>query len=153
MEPVDFLLNKTTDEAELAKQAVEAPAFSLTKVLGTAALIVAPIAAYLVDRLSALNLNEQHFVALAIGLFGFLAVAAAADVVARSVVTAAEKNAEATVAGLCRFIPFDDPVPARTRSSGTRVEVLAVTHGREPYCLVQNGASINWRPKSDITIP
>ena len=57
------------------------------------ALIVAPIAAYLVDWLSDINLTEQHFVALAIGLFGFVAVAAAADVLARSVVTAAETKA------------------------------------------------------------
>jgi hypothetical protein len=120
MNPVDFLLNKETDPAELAKQAVEAPAFSLTKVLGTAALIVAPVATVIVEALGTIELDAQHYVALAIGLFGFLAVAAAADVVARSVVTAAETNAtaaeanrkaakntaRAAVLGLARFIPF-----------------------------------------------
>jgi hypothetical protein len=44
------------------------------------------------------------YVALAIGLFGFLAVAAAADVLARAVVSAAEKKAEAELDARSHFI-------------------------------------------------
>lgn len=149
--PVKFLLNQPEDQDELAKQAVEAPAFSLTKVLSTAALIVTPIAAYLVDWLSDINLTEQHFVALAIGLFGFLAVAAAADVLARSIVTAAETKADARA----DFIRFEEPIPARERiddRGGHRdVQVLGIRARPKPRYMVTNDDGITWKHPSKIT--
>jgi hypothetical protein len=149
--PVKFLLNQETDPDELAKQAVEAPAFSLTKVLSTAALIVAPVTAYLVDWLSDINLTEQHFVALAIGLLGFLAVAAAADVLARSVVTAAEAKADAGA----DFIRFEEPIPARERINDQGdhrdVLVLGIRARPKPRYMVTNDAGTTWKHPSKIT--
>jgi hypothetical protein len=154
--PVKFLLNQEDDKGKLDKQAVKAPAFSLTKVLSTAGLIVTPIAAYLVDQLGDLNLTEQHFVALAIGLFGFLAIAAAADVLARSIVTAAETKAGAERDA--HFIAFQEPLKALQLTDGQRpspVWVLGARDPKDPELLVttneQKNGSIVWRPKSRIT--
>jgi hypothetical protein len=158
--PVEFLLNQG-DEAQ-AKEVVEAPAFSLTKVLAAGAVVVAPIATLLVEQLQNVDLRAQHYVALAIGVLGFLAITAAADVLARSLAAAAQRNAEAaqntahaSTAGIGQFIQFQDPLAAHqgTGTARSSVEVLAVAHAGEPYFLVKKGDSINWRPGSDITIP
>src|SRR4051812_47660970 len=91
--PLQFLLNTGADAD---KQVVEAPAFSLTKVLGAGAVIITPIATIIVDKVQKqTDFKAQHYVALALGLLGFLAITAAADVLARSIVTASKKNAEA----------------------------------------------------------
>jgi hypothetical protein len=149
----DFLFNKS-DQAQKS-QVVDAPAFSLTKVLASGSVIVAPLATLLVDKLSDLDLKPHHWVALIIGLLGFLAVTAAADVLARSLATAAAKNAEAAAAGIAQFIRFQDPLAAHQGTGTTRssVEVLAVAHAGQPYFLVKDGDSIKWEPQSGVTIP
>lgn len=151
--PVQFLLNKGS-EAE-AKQVVEAPAFSLTKVLSAGSVIIAPIAAAIVDWLKDGDLKPNHYVALAIALLGFLAITAAADVLARALATAAEKNAQASAASIGQFIQFESPLDAHRVTSGEdpKVTVLAAANAGEPYLLVKEGDSIKWRPASGITIP
>jgi hypothetical protein len=155
--PVKFLLNKETDPAKLDKQAVEAPAFSLTKVLGTVALIVGPIATVLVEAFGAIELNAPQYVALAIGLLAFLAVTSAADVLARSVVTAAEMKAEAEFDARSDFIRFQEPLPAHERiddQGGHRdVLVLGIRARRKPRYMVTNGDGTTWKRPSEITIP
>ena len=89
----EFFLNSGKEAQE--KEVVDAPAFSLTKVLAAAAVIVPPLATLLVEQLEDVDLRAANYVALAIGVLGFLAITAAADVLARSLATAAEKNAEA----------------------------------------------------------
>jgi hypothetical protein len=158
--PVAFLLNQGA-EAE-RKEIVDAPAFSLTKVLGASAVIIAPIAALLVEELEAADLRAQHYVALAIGVLGFLAITASADVLARSMATGAEKKAEAvgntalaSAAGLSRFVRFQEPLAAHHVTGAARdpVQVLAVAQADKPYFLVKKDDSLKWRPESDITIP
>jgi hypothetical protein len=155
--PLKFLLNKAEDQTELDKQAVEAPAFSLTKVLGTAALIVAPIATVLVEAFGTIELDAPHYVALAIGLLGFLAITSAADVLARSVVTAAEMKAEAELDARSDFIRFQEPLPAHELiddQGGHRdVLVLGIRARRKPRYMVANGEGTTWKRPSEITIP
>lgn len=151
--PLKFLLNQGS-EGE-AKDVVEAPAFSLTKVLSAGAVIIAPIAALIVDSLKDKDLKPSHYVALAIALLGFLAITAAADVLARALATAAERNAQASAARIGQFIQFQSPLDAHRVTSGEdrKVTVLAAATAGEPYFLVKEGDSINWRPASGITIP
>lgn len=150
---INFFLNKKPD-AE-AKDVVDAPAFSLTKVLGAGAVIVAPIAAFVVDNLKTVDLDGNHYVSLAIGLLGFLAITAAADVLARSIATAAEKNAQASAASVGQFMQFQKPLDGHRVAAGEdpSVTVLAAAYAGEPYFLVKEGDSISWRPQSSITIP
>jgi hypothetical protein len=147
--PLEFLLN-TGPNAE--KQVVEAPAFSLTKVLGAGAIIITPIATILVEAIQKQDdFKAQHYVALAIGLLGFLAITAAADVLARAVGTAAKNRAEAAQKGLdaarsqaaasaARLVPFDTPVAAHRVLPGADepVKVLAAASADDAYLLVQD---------------
>jgi hypothetical protein len=155
--PVSFLLNRGDQES----QVVGAPAYSLTKVLTSAAVIVGPIATLLVDKLSKVNFSPGQIVALAIGLLGFLAIAAAADVLSRSYAAAAKERSAATAAGLKaeqaaqgRLVPFPHPVSGRriTREEDRDVKVLASAYGDQPYFLVDEGAGqLTWLPASHVT--
>lgn len=155
--PVSFLLNQgiAAEEAEV----VDAPAFSLTKVLASAAVVVTPIATALVAQLTKVTFTAETFVALAIGLLGFLAITASADVLARALATAAEKNAQAAVAGLAQLITFEEPLDATRIQRGEGraaedppVEVLASAYAGEPYFLIKENSSLKWEPASGINI-
>jgi hypothetical protein len=156
----DFLLNQG---ANGEKQVVEAPAFSLTKVLTSGAVIVTPTAALVLDGLEThVNFRAHHYVALAIGLLGFLAIAGAADVLARALVTGAEKNAEAAnatrlqaAAGAAHLVPFDTPIASHHVLDGSDapVKVLAAASGDSPYLLVQDkDGKITWVPAKEVKV-
>lgn len=152
--PVSFLLNQDAEE----EQVVEAPAFSLTKVLTTGFGIVAPISAGIGDWLKeGEGLTNANWVALSIAILGFLALITAADVLARSLATAAEKNAQAAVAAMSQFAPFKDPIGAtRILDSDDKpdpeVELLAVAQADGAHFLVKEGDSLKWLPASKIAI-
>jgi hypothetical protein len=63
--PVSFLLNQSP--AAQDAQVVQAPAFSLTKVLASAAIIITPIATIIVDQVKTVKLSAGNYVALANG--------------------------------------------------------------------------------------
>jgi hypothetical protein len=158
--PLDFFLNQG-EEAE-QKQVVEAPAFSLTKVLASGAVIITPLATLLVDKLDKADFRPAHYVALALGLLGFLAIASAADVLARAIGTAAVKKAEAATAGqaqaaanAARLVPFDTPVTALWSLPGPdqQVKVLAAASAGDPYLLVQgDDDKLTWVLAKDVRV-
>ncbi len=163
--PLEFLSNR--GENAKTNQVVEAPAFNLTKVLGAGAIIITPIATLLVEALKKHdNFKAQHYVALAIGLLGFLAITAAADMLARSIAVAAKQNAEAAqrgldtarvraVASMARLVPFDTPIAAHRVRAGADepVKVLAAASADDPYLLVQGeDEKIAWVLADTITI-
>jgi hypothetical protein len=155
--PVSFLLNQGTEATQA--EVVEAPAFSLTKVLASAAIVVTPIATALVAQLKDVTFTAGNFVALAIGVLGFLAITASADVLARALATSAEKTAQAAVAGLAQLITFEEPLDAMRIQSGegraaedAPVEVLASAYAGEPYFLTKKDATLTWEPASTINI-
>lgn len=92
---IDFLLNLKAPDADTV---VTAPAFSLTKVLASAAIVVGPLATYLVDRFSKVSFSSWQIVSLAVALLVFLAITAAADVLGRSIAAAAKVKADAVQA-------------------------------------------------------
>jgi hypothetical protein len=81
--PIKFLLNREADETK-----VSAPAFSITKVLATTAIVLGPLATVLFRWLGNAHLTDGQYVMLTIALVAFIAILGAADVLARSYVTA-----------------------------------------------------------------
>lgn len=162
------ILNQGREE----EQVVDAPAFSLTKVLASGAVIIAPLATLLTDFLADAELASVHYVALALGLLGFLAVTAAADVLARGIATGASKhadvakrNAEAAAeraaaqekvadAQFARLMRFETPLAARRIKVGpdAPIKLLALAQGRTPYYLAQEGDEVMWLGESEVKI-
>jgi hypothetical protein len=150
--PISFLLNQSQTAIDSAT--VTAPAFSLTKVLASAAIIITPISAYLVDQLSKVTLSAGNYVALAAALLGFLAIASAADVLGRSYATAASNEA---LSGLGQVVMFNTPIPGTHLQPGPDipVQVLASAHvdGGAMVLVSENGASHWFRLNDEVTIP
>jgi hypothetical protein len=149
--PIKFLLNQGS-EAQ-SSEIVRPPAFSLTKVLSAGAVIVAPIATIVVDKLDE-GLTAQHYVALAIGILAFLAVAASADVLARAIATSAEKKAIAAAAGMGQLLTFRRPISGHRivdNDEDVAVQILAAAQADQSYFLVKEGDSISWLPASHVT--
>ena len=161
----EHILNQGREE----EQVVDAPAFSITKVLGLGAVIIAPLATYVTEQLSEVELESAHYVAIVLGLLGFLAVTAAADVLARGIATAASKSAEVAEAQAkivdarrARLMTFESPVAAHRRVArepnkpnkrDVPIKLLALAGGQKPYLLAQEGDELNWLPEEDVTIP
>lgn len=156
---VDFFLNSS--DSSKGSQVVEAPAFSLTKVMGAAAVIVAPLATLLVNKITSVDLSAGNYVAIAAALLGFLAITSAADVLGRSIATGA--TAQATQAenlaaeartSLAKLIPFGTPIPGTHTETGvdTPVTVLAAARGDVAYLLVQQGGTLKWYPAAQINL-
>lgn len=85
--PIKFLLNRGVDEV------VKAPAFSLTKVLQTAALVLTPLVTLLVSALPKISFSPGQVVTLTVAVLALLAVTGSADVLARGMATSADKFA------------------------------------------------------------
>lgn len=161
MKLLDFLLNRTDD----GSQSVEAPAFALTKVLSSAAVIVTPLATLIVEKTSSIDLTSGEYVTLAIALLGFLAVTSSADVLARSIAAAGrsktdagQQNAKAHAVAAGRLIPFDAPLAGRRMnadgSGHTDVQVLAAAQSDGPLFLVKEAdAPLGWAKASEVKIP
>jgi hypothetical protein len=154
LNPSSFLLNQSETTAE--DQVVDAPAFSLTKVLAAAAVIVTPIATILVDRSSSteITLSAGNYVALAAAVLGFLAIASAADVFARAIATSAEANVKAGIANAAHMVTFRQPLPAAVIADGADpdVQILAMANTDEPIFLIKRDDVVEWLPSSSINL-
>jgi hypothetical protein len=157
---VQFLTNTDKNGSPVPNVEVEAPAFSITKVLTTASLVLTPLSAVLVNAFEGDDFNFQpwHIVTLTLGVLGFLAITASSDVLARArcarpdAGSAAERRDERDTANL---IPFTKPLPGALTDGGREphVDVLAATGGSKAYFLVkrQNG-SIDWLPVDKVEL-
>jgi len=159
----DFLLNKSESAQESA--VVEAPAFSLTKVLASGAVIITPIATIIVDQATKVNLTAWNYTVLVAAVLGFLAITASADVFSRAYATAAKDQATAATAaigtaaaGLGHVVTFPAPLGAHRindvpNAADFPVEVLATGYADGPKFLVKEDSNVTWLPASDVTIP
>ncbi len=144
---VDFLLNRTDDEAT-PTEPVAAPAFSLTKVLSSAALVLTPLTAILVRYLADATFSTWQVVVLIVGVLGFLAVTASADVLVR---------ARAAVLARPTPVPYSelDPVLRATlvtvREDPT-VEVFAIRPGDagSQFLVREEGQPMSWVAQADL---
>jgi hypothetical protein len=151
LNPVSFLLNQGAEQ----KQVVSAPAFSLTKVLAAAAVIVTPIATALVNQAKSVTLSAGNYVVLAAAVLAFLALASSADVLARSIATSATTRASAATASTAQMVAFATPLDGHRITDGAdpAIKVLATAQIGEPVFLVKEGDAMTWLPTSKITVP
>jgi hypothetical protein len=102
-----FLLNTGAQ-----KTGVTTPAFSLTKVLASTAIVVGPLVTLLVGWLGGANLTDGQYVTLTIALLAFVAILAAADVLARAYASAHTSR---------HLYTFEHPVRAHYENSDVSV--------------------------------
>jgi len=147
--PVKFLLNQSTEAEESA--VVESNAFSLTKVLAAGAIIVGPIATGFLEHLK--GLETRHWVLLAVALLGFLAIIAAADVIARSIAAAAQTRADTHIASIAGMNPFKQPLSAHRIKPGEDAAINVLASASGGYFLVKEDDSVKWLKESEVRIP
>lgn len=140
MDPIDFLLNRKTTDA----QDVQAPAFSLTKVMALVVPVMTLLCGYLAHWIKATTFTSGQVAALIIAVVAFLAVTSSADVIARSRavggsgagVTLLPHPASATVA-----------LPGPDRA--VTVLALRVDGPTRFWCLAPDG-STSWESAEDV---
>lgn len=141
----DFFLNKTTEggKSKPVDAAVDAPAFSLTKVLTAGAVIIPPLGTLLVKLLQGeeFKLEPVHVVVLIVALLGFVAILASADVLARAIAAGSQSRAEAMtkLRDSENLISFATPLRATLNDAATdpEVRVLAATGGSCAHFLIK----------------
>jgi hypothetical protein len=147
-----FFTNTDDTGAPVEGTPVEAPAFSLTKVLTAGAIIVTPIATAVTEFLAKGALQAVHYTALALGLMGLLAIAGSADVLARAIsARRAEQPPDDQPENLIQFSPA---VPAELILEGEDedVSVVAAVGGSQVCFLIRReDDSLEWRPADEIT--
>lgn len=140
-----LFLNTGTEE----KQVVEAPAFSLTKVMAVVAPLVTGVITVLTAAIKDVSFSGGQITALIISLVAFLAITASADVIARGLAT----SAQTTAAGRARWVRFDVPLNAQLELEGPdeAVVVLAASDASPPeYLCVRADKSLSWEPSSKV---
>ncbi|SEQ12200.1 hypothetical protein SAMN05216188_102135 [Lentzea xinjiangensis] len=156
LNPIQFLTNTDGNGDPVpANPAVESPAFSITKVLTAGSLVVTPIATAVAEFASGGSLQAGHYVALSLGLLGFLAIASSADVIARAISTRKSDSGTAGQRDTANLIPFDQPLPGSLIAGGTspNVHVLAATGGSKAYFLVRrDDDALEWLPATAVSL-
>lgn len=149
LNPISFLLNQSEGSKKSAD--VEAPAFSLTKVLATVAAVVAPVVTVVVDKATNVNLTNWNWVALAIGVLGFLAITASADVLARSRATAAAANLKAAQMLQGHFVQFPNELDAHYDNHDAKV--IGFANGSDQFYLVKKAnGDVKWVKKGEVQV-
>jgi hypothetical protein len=140
-----LFLNQGTED----KQVVEAPAFSLTKVMAVVAPLVTAVVTSVTAALKNISFSGGQITTLIVALIAFLAITASADVLARGLAT----SAQTTAAGRARWVRFDKPLDAKLELHGPdeAVAVLAASDASPPeYLCVRADKSLSWEPASKI---
>lgn len=147
MTVADFFLNKGTQNQDAA--VVDAPAFSLTKVMAVVAPVVTALAALATSKIKNVNFSESQVTVLIVSLVAFLAVTSSADVLARGIATSAEKTASART----RLLRFDTPLVARLKVDGgsETVTILAASDAiPSEYLCVRADQAIEWHKATKL---
>lgn len=142
-----LILNRGTEE----QQVVTAPAFSLTKLLQTAALVLTPLVSLLVKYLADVKFSTWQVTVLISAVLAFLAFTASADVLARALATSADKLAQAVKDRSSEIVPLDPPRNARRAMPGPdkQVQIVAVRAGTGHFLALQE-SSLLWVPQSEV---
>jgi len=157
----NFFLNTKTEDGKSTPvdAAVDAPAFSLTKVLTAGAVIVPPLGTLLVKLLQGkdFKLKPVHVVVLIVALLGFVAILASADVLARAIAAGSQSQAEAMtkLRDAENLISFATPIRATLKDAATdpEVRVLAATGGSCAHFLIKKKDDIiTWTLAENVRI-
>ena len=139
---------------------VEAPAFSLTKVMAVVAPLVTLVVATVTDLVKAESFTSGQVTALIVALVAFLAVTGSADVLARALATsadksatAAEKAAAASLGATAPLVTFRSPLAATLSLPGDdeALTVIAVRDG-DPcqYLCRRADETFEWHPADKV---
>ncbi|KAB7739771.1 hypothetical protein GA707_20045 [Nostocoides sp. F2B08] len=138
------------NEGQEDKAVVEAPAFSITKVMAVVAPLITALVTWATSRLESVEFTSGQITGIIASLIGFLAITGAADVIARGLATSAEKAAT----GRGRWVRFEKPLVAKLSLQGPDedVAVVAASDADPPeFLCVREDKSLSWEPGSKVT--
>ncbi|RNL63198.1 hypothetical protein EFK50_15990 [Nocardioides marmoriginsengisoli] len=153
---VDFFLNTSKESKE--GQVVEAPAFSLTKVMIVLAPLVTTIVTLVTDKVGKTDFSSGEVTAMIVALLALLALTSAADVLARGIATSAEKSAagaKAAAEARTQVIPLNPTVAGQLVKDGPDedVKIVAMSNASPPEFLVLRADdTLSWHPVSSVTL-
>lgn len=139
------------NEGQEDKAVVEAPAFSITKVMAVTAPLVTALVAWATSKLESVTFSSGQVTALIASLIGFLAITGAADVIARGIATSAEK----TATGRGKWIRFTQPLAGTLAKPGKdeAISVLAASDAEPPeFLCVREDKTLSWEPAAMVTV-
>ena len=148
-----FFMNSSPDTKQ--GQVVEAPAFSLTKVMAVAAPVITAVVTVALAGLRDIEFRSGQVVTLIVALIAFLALTGSSDVLARAIATAAEKRS----AHLAKRGPkpgtavLHKPLPAKLILTGQDedVQVLAAsTSDPATYLCLRADNTAEWLESKDL---
>ena len=142
----EFFLNRGIEG-----EPVQAPAFSLTKVMATVASLVTTLVAVLTAALPTADFSNAQITTLLVALLGFLAVTGAADVLARAV--AASARHASTSAARERLLRFPTPLAARLTADGAGPAVSVIAAAGPEYLCVREDGTLSWEPAGTVRFP
>jgi hypothetical protein len=137
------------NEGQEDKTVVEAPAFSITKVMAVVAPLVTALVTWATSQLESVTFTSGQIAAIMASLVGFLAITGAADVIARGLATSAEKAAT----GRGKWVRFDKPLAGTLEMTGTdeHISVLAASDAEPPeFLCVREDKSLSWEPAAKV---
>lgn len=147
-EIADFFTNKNATDAD-----VGSPAFSITKVLTTAALVIAPVVTVVTASVSSLDFTSGQVVVLSVALMAFVAVLGAADVLARAIASSSGGKS-----GVVAISPVRHGFLTKGKDDKQAVRIVAVRasgDGTGQFLIVpdveQPGANLKWVDEAKVT--
>jgi hypothetical protein len=157
MEPINFLLNKSSNTKDRGG-VVDAPAFSLTKVMAVLAPVITGLATVVINWIKKKDFTPDQLMVIIVALVAFLAITGAADVIARGIAASAKLTSDSTTAAAqarLRMTPLGTTVKAQLHQDGRDkdVTVVAISDGRpaEFLCYDADGA-LTWNPVDELTL-
>lgn len=142
--PIRLLTNRNEDDV-----LVKAPAYSLTKMLQSGALVVTAVVGILTARLPEVEFSSWQIVALTSATLAFLAVTASADVLSRGYAAAAQSRrraADAAVDDGKTAVSFSPSIRAGlvTASGETPPVKVLAARGSPPQFLIDDDGGKTW---------
>jgi hypothetical protein len=149
LNPITLLLNSGQEESAV----VQAPAFSLTKVMAVVAPLVTALATWLATEFKDTSFTTGQITTLLVALIAFLALTGAADVLARGIATSAQTQASARM----RMMTFKSPIPGEVDVNGDGkthmdVTVVAASDANPPELLCLHGEETSWQPVTKVRL-
>jgi hypothetical protein len=140
--PIAFLLNRNTTDS----QDVQAPAFSLTKVMALVVPVMTLLCGYIAHWIKDTTFSSGQVAALIIAVVAFLAITSSADVIARSRASAASASSAGVV-----LLPHPASGTVVQPGADQAVTVLAlrIDGPTRFWCLAPDG-STSWESADDV---
>lgn len=147
----EFFTNKGA--ARERESLVKAPAFSITKVTNLLVPFLTVAVAWAIAAFRDVDFSNGEVAAIIVAVIALFAITSTADVMARAIVTTAEKRADARL----HMVQLEAPLPATLENQGGSgpdymVRVLAASDAGKPefLCLRDGTNVLTWEPASKV---